>query len=248
MTSLEDLVTGNIPDPEPEEEQPLELLPPLLVRVNKPHVKDKDIIRICEALREEIAREPTRVPYAAAQLAAYLERHALYFGNWQGRRQLLVLFSLSATYSVDPSDDTRKDLLEWIDALENEVNFKQFAAQRQKIIGTPLAQIDFLQEFLGEELLDELVFISEVKRPTARRWIGGAGDPNWNSQQKIRLLARAFYAAERSGMSKEETLRWYRDPFGGGTSPRDKIRSFCSVINADLRAALDVIGFQGDNT
>ena len=245
MTSLQDLVTSNVPDSVPEAVSSFEPLAPLEVAIQKPHISYQDLLDLCQMLRKQIEEDPSGVPYKTAQLTAYLGRHSLGFGGIPGSQNLFHVLFLAVTYAEDPCDDHRQSLLEWIEDLEEDISLKKFASQRNKIIGNTVTQIDFLRDFFGDDLPEELSFVCGVKRPTAKRWLEGK-DPSWNNQQPIRLLARVFYAAEKAGLSHEEILLWYREPFEG-TPPREHFRGFYSLIGKDFRAALDAVGFRGDN-
>ena len=115
----------------------------------------------------------------------------------------------------------------------------EHARLEKMAIGDLQSQIDFLREIFGEDLPKELVHISGVTLPTAKRWIGG-GRMAWRNSQKIRKLAKMFYALERKhGTSGPAAAQWYLE---GSPSARDAFHSSRYYIDAAFSERMEKLG------
>lgn len=197
---------------------------------------EEEIIALCQNLAKKTEENPTMGPYLVAQISAYIHR-----GLLTQKTQPLLILSLAATYAIDPKEEYLQRISDWAEAIEKDFYAREEARLERIAIGSLASSVDFLKEFFGESLLEELQYLTSVTRPTAKRWISG-GNMSWRYAQKIHLLARAFYALRhKQNLSEEKTLLWYQEP-KGGKSPRELFREHHFSASAELRITLKGIG------
>jgi hypothetical protein len=150
--------------------------------------------------------------------------------------------ALAATYSLHPSPQLFERLKDWSEDIEKNLVRKEAARLEKIAVGSLDASIDFLKEYFEEDLAEELVYLTKVTKPTAKRWMSG-NNMNWRHAQKIKLTARIFYYLDhKQNYDKKESLSWYRSPQNKGRTPREMLAGYSYVTPSELRNLLQTIG------
>jgi transcriptional regulator with XRE-family HTH domain len=198
MSSIKDLVLQSL-QVSPAKEQrknpsPLEALH------HQEEITLHDLMSLC--LRAEEEEDEQQLTYFVAQILAYLTQTRL---SYRLSRQLMRPVEVFALVGEQRWADVRN----WVEHVGGLVAKQIYLNEEASLLPNVFAQIDFLRDFFGEGLPEELSDLTGVRIKTVQRWMAG-GRPSREHRRQISLLARTFYALRHAlGLEAEEALAYY---------------------------------------
>lgn len=231
---LESLVTDNLASDFDDTPPKFQASAPLQILEKKERASKEEIRRLLRKLPGKVEKNPQIAPYGVAQIIAYLSETG---ASYRFPRNTLWITCVAATHSQTPRKKHLREIKKWAEELEEAYEREEELRLEKLAIGNIENQIDLLREVFEDDLAKELVQLSGVTLPTAKRWIGG-GRMAWRHSQRISKLARLFYRLERqAGISGKDARSWYED-----NSVRDSFSGRHAYIMGDLSHLLQKMG------
>lgn len=155
-----------------------------------------------------------RLVYATATFTA---AESMRYGS--GMNKLLFL---AIEYKETGDSSLKEEIVSIISKRIDQLEKQKKADELRNLFPSSISIFDYLSSFFEDDLLDEIIEITAVSKPTAKRYINGK-TPRSDNYNMFYSIAKIFFILENDrGMSKEKVIDWYKthDISGDNEPPR----------------------------